>query len=411
MKKDNIVELKETVERFLIDTLPYIRGNYEVPQFNMVFPKEVFSLFEDITKSSSEQKTTWKPYLYQESINQLKQMSQFNNELPTIIVHNSSLFFKYLTDITNSLVALYQKYHIDSSTRELHIQVLRRIWLRMGPDDFNQVEIFLERQLTFLQNNILDNYQKETTIGNYCGYDVKAAVRLNETYDESTRCMQLKVYDKENNYHSLANIYYDISNDGTQNICYIYAIQNDRKRNKIPKVERCLYKINKGVLDEETKEYLDYKNQLNPYYPENISDVQPNQIVSLIYFLKILNQNNISKIKVPILQVLSYDYHIILSNQMKIDFPKTWTPEAIEDLKTATGDRKQWLEETYLYDKEWYEHIVDKEDLISKNKSETLIRIIRRASFHNPGIEICNEPFLQGDYLDIKLNKKKLKKK
>lgn len=67
---------------------------------------------------------------------------------------------------------------------------------------------------------------------------------------------------------------------------------------------------------------------------------------------------------------------------------------------------KEWLEEYYIHDKEWYEHIVDKEDLISKNKTETFIRIFRRVSFHNLEIEIRNDPLLQGDYLDIRLKKK-----
>lgn len=200
-------------------------------------------------------------------------MTYFNDELPTIIVHDHNLFFKYLTDITNDFITLHKKYHIDFSARAKLICILRRIWLRMGPDDFNQVELFLRNQLNFLKDNILDKYKEETTIGSYCGYNIKAQVKLNDTWSETTRCMQVKIYDDANNYHSLPNIYYDILNENNQNICYIYAIQNDRKRKKIKKIERLLYKLNKGVIEQESQEYKDYLNKTSNYYPENISNV------------------------------------------------------------------------------------------------------------------------------------------
>lgn len=406
MELNNIVEFKETVELFVTNTVPYLQANQEVPNFNFIFSKEAFILFEEIMKHPFELPDAWTASITPKDIARLKQMTYLDAKLPAVFVHNHNLFFKYLTDIMNAYIALNKKYHIDLSDSSTYINLLRRIWLRMSPTDFNQVESFLAHQLNFLQNNCLDTYQKETNIGNYYGYQVKVQVKINETWDESTRCMQLKIYEDETNYHSLPNIYYDILKTEQQNICYIYAIQNDQKRKRNTKIERLLYKLNKGIIEQESQEYLDYQDKRSTYYPENISDVHPSQVLSLIYFIKLLNNNHITKVKVPLLQVLSYDYHNILSNQMKNEFPKTWTPEVLEDLKTATGYHKQWLEESYLHDKEWYERIVDKEDLISKNKIETLIRIFRRTQVHNPELEICNEPFLQGDYLDVRLLKK-----
>lgn len=409
MKRDNIVEFKETVELFITDTIPYLKNNLEVPNINFIFQEEAFSLFNVVMNFPFEIPNNWTPNIREKDIDNLRKTNILDNDLPAIIVHDYNLFFKYLTDITNSFIILHKKYNIDYHARIKHIHLLRKLWLRMGPSDFNQIEIFLNNQLLFLQENVLDNYKENTKIDTYYNYNIIAQAKLNNICDESTRCMSFKIYDNSNNYHSLPNIYYDILNTDTESICYIYAIQNDRKRRRIPKIERLLYKLNKSVLEEESQEYIDYLNKTSDYYPENISDVHPSQVLSLISFIKILKQNNITKIRVPVLQVLSYDYHINLSNEMKIDFKETWTKEALEDLNNATGSRKKWLEEDYLHDKEWYEHIVDKEDFISKNKTEVLIRIFRRACFHDQELEICNEPLLQGDYLDIRLNKGKIR--
>ena len=70
----------------------------------------------------------------------------------------------------------------------------------------------------------------------------------------------------------------------------------------------------------------------------------------------------------------------------------------------------------YEWDRKWYDHVVDKEDVISENKIDTLIRIIRRSNYHNEEIVINSEPMITGDYLDIKIvpkikNNERLKSK
>lgn len=402
MEENKMVSFWETVELFLTDTIPFIQSNIEIPRFNIIFSEDFFKLLEE---------SSLKLKVNQSHIDNLKQMSYFDNDNPTIIVHDPIFFFQSLTDITNRLFELHQQYGSEETECSFHLWILRRIWLRMGLDDCHQVERFLQNQLSFVRNNQLDSYQKESIIGNYCGYKVRMKAELNCTYDETTRRMQFRIYDDQNSYYSLPNIYYDILNEENQSTCYIYAIQNDRDKNRIPKIERLLYKLNKGINNLETEEYKDYKMGRSDYYPENISDIHPSQVLSLMYFIKLLKKHNINKIKVPVLQVLSYDYHILLSEKMKEDFELTWTIEVMEDMRTATGSRREWLEDLYSYDKKWYDHIVDKEDLISKNKVETFIRIFRRVNFYIPEMEICNEPMLQGDCLDIKLEKSKIKSK
>ena len=62
----------------------------------------------------------------------------------------------------------------------------------------------------------------------------------------------------------------------------------------------------------------------------------------------------------------------------------------------------------YIHDKNMYYRFVDKQDIISKNKTERLLNtfIIMNEKYDN--IEFMNEPFIEGDYLIIKnkINKK-----
>ena len=400
MQQENKVKFEEVVQLFVENTIHEINKSYETPKFHIKFKEEAFQLFEYLIEHPYKEDNCFIPSITKKDIETLKQLSNFNSELSIVVVNDHILFFNYLTDIINSLVIIYKKYNISSSARALAIRLLRRIWLRMGPTDIEQIELFLQRQLAFLSLNSLDYYQQETFLKKYYDYDVKIKTTMNSTWDEATRCMHFKIYDKENNYHSLSNIYYDIEKEDNQEICYIYAIQSERELypKRVPKIERFLYKINKDVILEETEEYLEYKKQHNTYYPENISDVHPNQVHALLFFIEVLKLNQITKIKAPILQILSYEYHVKLSEDTKEQFKNKYSHSNANHLK-----------EEYLWDKQWYEHIVEKEDFISKNKIETFIRVFRRAQFHNPEIIIRNVPMLEGDYLDIRLNQSKTK--
>ena len=90
---------------------------------------------------------------------------------------------------------------------------------------------------------------------------------------------------------------YGISDD----TCYIYAIQDFNKHESTPyhnKIKRMLYKLNKGVLESESKDYIEYKNGSSYFYQENISDVSPGAILALTIFLNEIQKYGINKVKV-----------------------------------------------------------------------------------------------------------------
>ena len=402
--------LKEVTQLFLTNIIPKIREETEVPQVIFEFPESAYPYFYDILNYPSSKEERFLPTLAEKDIKNLKVV--YDGITPVILIHDPVLFFELLTQITNHLIILYRNYGYVPSIKHLCISILTRIWLRMSPTDFHEVETFLRRQLEFIKDDTFSTYIPESVWTTHNNYTITLMNELNSTNDESTRRMQFTMYDEHKIPHSLPSIYYDILNTGEEKICYIYAIQNRRFKKVNPKIEKLLYQINEGIIPLESKEYLEYRQGLyDTYYPENIVDVYPSQIVSLLCFVSLLKKHNITHIKVPTLQVLSYDFHLLLSETAKQNFPQKWSLDKIKQLEEEQKIYGEGLRKEYLWDKTWYSHIVDKEDFISCNKTETFLRIFRRASYHNSEINILSDPMIESDYLEIRINKPKQKVK
>lgn len=378
---NNKVTFEETVELFVNNTIYEIISEFEVPRINIVFKKEAYNLFYRLMESPFKEEGYWTPNIEQKDIRKLKEFS--NGDYPTIYVNDHVIFFEYLTEITNNLIILYEKYGEQKSARALLIQIMRRIWLRMGVNDFNDVEKFLYRELQFIKNDLFDDYRLETEITHFYNYDVKCQSIMNRTWDESNRSIKFKIYN-EYGYHSLPHIMYDI----VDYTCYIYAVQNDYNKKRIPKIERLLYKLNKGVE--------------NP-------NVHPSQVYSMKLFIEMLKEKGINNIKIPVLQVLSYRYHELLSTNEKEKFSKKWDKDTLGELSNLSGNRLEYKKKEYETDKKWYSHVVDKEDTISKLKTENLINLVYRVVEEDDSLKLLNDIDID-DTLNIKINNK-IKKK
>ena len=175
-----------------------------------------------------------------------------------------------------------------------------------------------------------------------------------------------------NDYHELPRILYDIDDN---NVCYIYAIQ-DSKGKRSKRIERELYKINKNIE--------------NP-------NIHPNKIYAMIFFINELKQKGISRIVVPSMQVLSYDYHEILKETAKRDLDK-----AEKDISMYPDDGN--VIANYEFAKKWASHCNDV-DKISYLKTEELISLIYRLLEHDSNIEVVNDVNIQGDYLEAKIKR------
>ena len=368
MPKYERIEFREIVELFLCVSIYELKSESEVPNINLQFGPDGYALFQDIKEKPFVKEGSWTPDATKENIDFVIEHS--NDDCLTIKVNNSIHFFELLMNITNSLLRLYEYYDIKAHPRNMAMNIMRRIWLRMGPTDVENVELFLRKQLEFLNNMTFDS-RKEKFISEYYDYDVCMKTMLNRTFDETTRSMIFTIDDEKEEYE-LPHILYDIDDSNT---CYIYGVQNKGEK-KSKAIERKLYKLNKGIE--------------NP-------NVHPSKVYALLLFIDQLKQKGITKVIVPGLQVLSYRYHELLSEQVAKELYSVY--EKLVDYPSSTHIR-----ERYNSTKEWYEKLHEKQDFISYLKTEELFNLILRLTEQDPSIEITNELNLQGDSINIKLS-------
>lgn len=367
------LELKETITLFVHTTIGQIIREEETPRVNFVFPEAAYKDFEDTINNTFQIEGEWITNIDKRNIEQLRNM--YDMKYPTIYIKDHNTFFTHLTDISNSLIRQYSKYGEQTIPRQLLLQVMRRIWLRMGPADFYNVENFLLRQKEFINNELLDDYIFGISITNFYEQEVLAENIASRCWDEAPNCMKFKII-KDKKYHSLPHIFYGITDD----TCYIYAIQNDRERKRIPEIEKKLYKEFRGKG-------------------------QPSMVYTMKLFIDMLKEKGINTIKIPKLQVLSYRYHQLLSEKTKYDFEKKWTPERVAQIDELTGWRLETRLKEYERDKLWYNNVVDKEDLIHTLKTTNFINLIERIVDEDDTLTFIDENKVQ-DELTICVNQK-----
>ena len=355
------IEFKEIIELFLIRTIKEIKRGNVVPNINFKFNEDGIKLFEDVSKNPYKEEDYWTPDIKQDDIDFLKNSK---DDVLTINVDDAYKFFNYLKDIVNESIKLYDEYNEIKFARNYAMHLLKHIWLRMGIDDFSNVNNFLDKQLQFVKNRKLDTKEKE-----YIDNNVTKKTIVNNVYDETTRSMVFTINEDDKTYE-LPHVLYDIDSN---NICYIYAVQSSKGK-KDKKIERKLYKLNKGI--------------------ENPS-MHPSKVYSIILFINELKKKGIKKIKVPSMQVLSYDYHKILSKQVYDNLQKIE-----EKLQNKNNDVTK---EEYDYVLNMYNNMHEKQDKISYLKTEELVNLIYRLTEHDKSIEILNDINIQGDYLEFKI--------
>ncbi len=361
------IKFREIIELFLTRTIYEIKSESEVPNINFKFDDNGIYIFKNIIEKPFVKEGYWTPNATQKDLDFILYGNSDN--CLTIHVKDSVVFFTNLVNITNSLIKLYEFYGIKSSARNLAMHLMRRIWLRMGVEDFKNVELFLSNQLQFVNNKYLDICIPKR-ITSFYDYDVFVQTIVNSTFDETTRSMIFTINGSGETYE-LPHILYDVDDNG---ICYIYGVQSTNSQ-KSKLIERKLYKINKNID--------------NP-------NVHPSKVYALIFFVNQLQKKGITRIIVPGMQVLSYRYHELLSLKAKNDLI-----EARKQLEESPKD--VYFQKKYERIKKWYNRVYNKEDLISYLKTEELFNLMYRIIMHNPNIEIMNEVIIQGDCLKMRI--------
>lgn len=374
------IEFKELIEIFITGTIPSMQAENEVPRINFIFNSEGIELLDSVSKNPFVLKNYWTPSISKENIERLKKLNKSN--YPNIEIDNPIKFFKLLTDIVNSQIRVYTSHNIHVSERNVCINVLLRIWLRMDKNDFKDINSFLKKELDFLNDDTLDKYNNRE-IDNYEGYKVTSLINVNETWDETSKSIYFILGDKDSS-HTVSHINYAIREENNEKVCYIYAVQSDLVKTTNKKIERKLYKLNKGV---------------------EVQDVHPNQVFPLIELMHLLNKEEITTIKVPTNQELNYEYHEIMSKNEEERFHIRWPQLLIDKILSGNTEEAEYQRKLYLLDKTFYDHTVGKSSKIRELKTTKLFSLLKRLSFHIPNFQLSGTDKTNNEILIYKLSK------
>lgn len=380
---DSLKPTYENVTReFITTTLYKILFSDELPNFGFDF-KESEAL-EFIEKTLMDYRSRYKSESFcgkledehQRILRELKEKSDNNITKPIMIINDYKKFFELLRQFYEKDIELYfLRTEMTGFPVYEKDNCFEQIWLRATPDDFNDPEEFLWKQVQMIKDRTLEKYDEETCLGKIEFLNENIICVKNgiaRTWDENSRELEIKIYDKKyyNNiklfnrpHFMLPVIRYGIYEKDGKKICYIGSIQNklsslvdeevNGKQEINKKIRRNSYKVNKDVSEE---------------YKEN---VDPKSILALSLFINMLNREGITYIEIPCMYVLDYDYHEKRSKKLINDFNKEWTE-----------DRKKQLPSIYKEEKNYLNHNYNKQNLISEIKTEGMIRKFQRVLYH-----------------------------
>lgn len=175
---------------------------------------------------------------------------------PVLIINDKDRLVNLLCDyvkLCDSSPNIFKNY-------ELNVRVkcyLTNLWANALYDDFANPCLFVKKQIDFYQNKLCtENSFIYNTID-----DSKIKIEdLKQDIRMETPFFFRASFIKDDDIYNLPKISYGISN----NVCYIYAIQNEKENIKTSfqkRIKRKLYKLNEGVSTLETDEYRDYKDK------------------------------------------------------------------------------------------------------------------------------------------------------
>ncbi len=197
---------------------------------------------------------------------------------PIIIIPNLDKF----TDLLIEYVAALNEFNKSNSITLKEYQDLSYIFnimlFNMAPSDALNLNKFIETRISFFYDNNLAEFIKPKKIFEYNNVSFYAQREI-ENFGLETPYIMTFSMDIDGTLYNLPIIRYAINNDG---ICFIYAIQTGRGR--ICDINNINYKNTVNQVNQGVKEY------------RNIS---PSFVLILAIFLKILNDNNITKIVIP----------------------------------------------------------------------------------------------------------------
>ena len=371
-------EKLENIIKFFVNNSFYelMYDNVEIPNISFDFKeKEARDLINKIILENIEFRIEEKDKIY-------NGINNVNYDNPVIEVHDYKLFFYAINKYIYTLYNTYMnKCHIDENKSIFTFQLaLKYIWLRMTPDDFKNPENFILKNIEMLENKTFNDYYNMNgflfDINN--DYKIYFKNRITSTFDEESKEIEFFVASKFLEFDYLPVVRYGIYKKDNKTICEIGSIQN------------------KNQIDDEKLDIVnDFRKKINKNVPGYLKEnVEPRKLLSLILFIKLIQEYNVDEISIPTMYVLDYDFHEIWEQNKKDVFYSKWSDYLIK-----------LYPEDYIKELNEFEKSINKVEFICKNKSTDYIKLFERLSYHIPDIKIIEYPGEVSNYMRLSLPK------
>lgn len=372
---------ENVTNQFVTTTMYKLLYSKEIPNFRMRFfePEAMEFIKQILDKYSKQGKFSERKAA--EILKGLEVKNDFDEEQPVMIINDYREFFEQLRQFYEEQINMFFKRTGFSSFHSYEmVNCFELIWLRATPEDFNDPETFLRKQVQMARDKTFQKYDEETSLGKLPSLDNNILCVQNKVariWDESSQEMHISIYDKEyydkkglryRPHYTLPVIRYGVFERDGKKVCRIGSIQNkeqDREKSEVSKrVNKAKYKVNEGVSQEDTQK------------------IEPKSLIALSIFVNLLNQEGITDIEVPGMYVLDYEFHEKMSAKMIRDFNSRWR----EDYLIKENP------ERYIREREQMERTYGKEDLVSEIKSERFMIIFNRLLQHYPTGKVNSYP-------------------
>lgn len=312
-----------------------------------------------------------------------------DNNLSNLIIKNEETFFELLKEYLMLELEFDRKSprFIQDEERN-HIKfILAYLFVNATTEDFMNPENLIKRNIAFLKDETFKDLNEQFDLnGHFLDSKIEVKNVKHPITMETPYKMDISLVKYEENKkleYPLASVAYGIQNFvGGGVTCYIYSLMKPKRKDTLSeeekqyekKIARLLYKLNDGISEYESSDYFEYKEDNTKFYPENISDVTPSFLLSLIVFLSMLQKKEIHNIKVVPYLPLRYLSRDIMAEKMT--------------------------------DLEKKEIIHNRNNAIQDNATNKFIRTFMRAAFHMNDLQVTSYPYEVDEFLSIYLTNK-----
>ncbi len=238
----------------------------------------------------------------------------------TLVLKNDDEFFELLDEYLMLEINANRRTmkFIGKDTYRYKVKLLiTYLFANASTEEFLNPNDMLRRKIAFLEDDSFSYLDdgKIVEVGNAIdGADICLKRSLHSVFMETSYKLEMSFIKNEIDEKLMvpfADISYRVIQEGTEKVCYIYSVMKPKVKDLSPleeklnkKINRTLYKLNEGILEQESEEFKAYKRGEDDYYPSNISDVTQSFVLASTSFISLLQKEGITKVKiVPYLPV------------------------------------------------------------------------------------------------------------